>query len=430
MAFFRSLTESLLRYLARKILQKYRPDVIGITGTVGKTSTREAISAVLAAKFSVRQSIRSYNDALGVPLTIIGKESPGRSIAGWVEVVIEALRLLMNKDTGYPEMLIVEMGADRPGDIRYLVDFCPPKVAVLTAVSPTHFTFFKTMERLESEKRTIFSHMRPEGLAVLNADDERVIKTREQLTGRVATYGTSDQAMFRGSDIHVQYNGEQRPDGMVFKMQHDGALVPVALRKVLGRQHMYAALAAAAVGTYFGMNMIEIAHALTQYVGAPGRMRIVDGIKRTTIIDDTYNSSPRAAHAAVETLAGIMLPSGAQRYAVLGDMLELGSITTDEHEQLGKLVGEKKIDFLITVGEAAKHIARGALAGGMEEHRIAKFNDTATAGVFLQEKIQPGDVILVKGSQGMRMEKIVKEIMAEPLTAGIALVRQYGKWLN
>ncbi len=432
----RSIIHWLLRFCSKKILKKYKPEVIAITGSVGKTSAREAIFSALTHKFRVRQAIRSYNDQIGVPMTIVGMESPGRSITGWVAVFYECLRLIFSKDENYPEMLIVEMGADRPGDIQYLLEFCPPKVGVLTAIAPTHVEYFKTVERVAKEKQLVLTSLTGDCAAILNSDDERVLAVEPKIKCQMYTFGFGGDAMIQGSDAVVSYSENSKPNGINFRIAYGGSNIPMFLPNVLGRQHIYPALSAVAVGLFYGMNMIEISEGLKQYTPAPGRMHVVSGIKNTTIIDDTYNSSPVAANAALKVLSEIKLPEGAdsrikpEKYLVLGDMLELGPMTEDEHRKLGYALVEAGVDFLVTVGEAAKHIAIAAQEAGFEEHRIAKFADSMVAGKFIQEKIKQGDLILVKGSAAMRMEKIVKEVMAHPLESGRLLARQYGKWLN
>lgn len=173
---------------------------------------------------------------------------------------------------------------------------------------------------------------------------------------------------------------------------------------------------------------MDAAEALRVFHPLPGHMCLIPGIKNTLIIDDTYNSSPEPTRIALDTLSQINLKVGAERYAVLADMLELGPETENAHREIGLRVAELGIDFLITVGEASKHSAMAAREAGLNEHQVASFADSITAGKFLQEKLHEGDVVLVKGSQGMRMEKIVKEVMAEPEQATELLVRQSAEW--
>lgn len=425
----RKIMERILRWCTKKILAKYKPAIIGVAGSVGKTTTREAIAAVLSQQFSVRQSIRSYNDGIGVPMTVIGLESPGKSVIGWVRVFFYVARLLLTQ-MPYPKKLVVEMGTDRPGDIQYLTQMCQPDVAVLTAISPEHFEYFKSMERLEFEEKNIVRALPAHGIAILNGDDARVMGESDTIPVASMTFGFGEHVDMRVVHSAMVREG-QAVRGMEFTLRYRERTIESRVDGVIGVQHGYALAAAAAVGLHFGMKDGDIEKGLSFYRAAPGRMRLIDGVKNTIIIDDTYNASPRAAQVAVETLAAMPVGSErGERYAVLGDMLELGAITREEHEDLGRMVVDQGIDFLITVGPASKQTASAALEEGMEEHRIAKFDSAQTAGVFLQEKLEPGDVILVKGSQGVRMEKIVREIMAHPEDAPQLIARTYGKWLE
>ncbi|MBI5729033.1 MAG: UDP-N-acetylmuramoyl-tripeptide--D-alanyl-D-alanine ligase [Candidatus Magasanikbacteria bacterium] len=427
---------SILHYFLKKfssaIIRKYHPDVIGITGSVGKTSAKEAIRMVLESRFDVRASAKNYNNQVGVPLTIIGvAKTPGHSILGWFMVFAQALRLLIVRDANYPKTLVLEMGADRPGDIQYLTEMAPCTVGVLTAISHAHTEFFKTIKKIAQEKRIIISHLRRDGFAVLNFDNELVMEEAGATKAEVLTYGLKEGAAIRATDVNVLCDASGfRPTGLNFKVHYKGNIVPVFLPGALSESLIPSALAAIAVGSIFGINLVEAAESLRQFVSLPGHLRLLSGIKNTLLIDDTYNSSPVAAKAALDTLASIPVPAGSERYAVLGDMLELGPETETAHREIGFKVAELGIDFLITVGEASKITAAAAREAGFEEHRIARFDNSAAAGKFLQEQLNTGDIILVKGSQGSRMEKIVKEVMAEPLEAATLLVRQEESWMN
>lgn len=421
-----------LKKFSSAIIRKYRPDVVGVTGSVGKTLAKEAIRLVLACRFDVRASVKNYNNQAGVPLTIIGAaETPGRSVIGWLMVFAKALRLLAVRDARYPGKLVLEMGADRPGDIEYLTDMAPCAVGVLTAVAHAHTEFFKTIRKIAQEKRIIISHLRRDGRAVLNFDDELAMESAGAAKAEVLTYGFKEGAAVRATDVNVLFDASGfHPLGLNFKVHYQGNIVPVFLPAALSKSLIPAALAAIAVGSVFGINLVEAAEALRRFDPLPGRLRLIPGIKNALIIDDTYNSSPAAAKAALETLADIPAPVGAERWAVLGDMLELGPETEAAHREIGFKVAELGIDFLITVGETSKITAAAAREAGLLEHCIARFADSPAAGKFLQEHLSGGDVVLVKGSQGARMEKIVKEIMAEPLKAGELLARQEESWMK
>jgi len=421
-----------LKKFSAAVIRKYHPAVIGITGSVGKTSAKEAIRTVLESHFDVRASAKNYNNQAGVPLTIFGAtKTPGRSVAGWMKVFAKALRLLVIRDDRYPKMLILEMGADRPGDIQYLTDMAPCAVGVLTAISHAHTEFFKTIKKIAQEKRIIISHLRRDGFAVLNFDDELVMENAGVTKAAVLTYGLKEGAAIRATDVNVLFDDSGwRPVGLNFKVHYKGNVVPVFLPGALSESFIPAALAAIAVGSIFGVNLVSAAESLRQFAPLPGHLRLIPGIKNTLIIDDTYNSSPAAAKAALETLASIPVPAGAEHYAVLGDMLELGLETEAAHREIGFKAAELGIDCLVTVGEASKITAAAAREAGLDEHHITRFDNSVAAGKFLQEQLGEGDVILVKGSQGSRMEKIVKEVMAEPLRAKDFLVRQEEYWLK
>jgi UDP-N-acetylmuramoyl-tripeptide--D-alanyl-D-alanine ligase len=218
--------------------------------------------------------------------------------------------------------------------------------------------------------------------------------------------------------------------GTTFKVSYQGNVLPVFLPTIAAEHLIPAALAGLAVGTIFGINLVDGAARLRNLKPLPGHMRLIPGIKKTMLIDDTYNSSPEAAKSALLTLANFSVKDGAERYAVLGDMLELGGETINAHREIGFKVAELGIGFLVAVGEASKHTAAAAKEAGLEEHHVACFPDSNSAGRFLQDKLQEGDVALVKGSQSIRLEKMVKELMADPLHAKDLLVRQDGEWVN
>lgn len=423
----------LLNFLARRILTKYHPEIIGITGSVGKTSTKEAVYVVLNGHFNARRNIKNYNNELGLPLTIVDAESGGKSPIGWLMVFGRAIRLILKRDKNYPEILVLEMGADKPGDIRYLTNMAPCKVGIVTAIGPTHVEFFKTVRKIAQEKQIIVTHLKRDGVAILNGDDELVAPMRTRTEAEVTTFGFNEKVDLRAAEVKVNQfleKGIMVTNGMNFKIDHGGSLVPVFLPGVVGRQHIYAALAGVAAGLAYGINLVEASDRLQHYVAPPSRMRILDGIKYTTLIDDTYNSSPLAALAALDILSEVQVIEGGRKFVVLGDMLELGSYTEEAHRKVGENVAQLRVDFLVTVGERAKMIAEGAHSKGFDENKIAKFAKSQEAGLFLQEKIKTGDLVLIKGSQGVRMEKIVVEIMADPLKAVESVCRQDEKWLR
>ncbi|MFA6392396.1 MAG: UDP-N-acetylmuramoyl-tripeptide--D-alanyl-D-alanine ligase [Patescibacteria group bacterium] len=430
----RKILEIKLRYLAKLILKKYNPEVIGITGSVGKTSAKDAVFAVLEKKFRVRKNVKNYNNEIGVPLTIIGSESGNKNIFSWLAIFFKAFGLIIFKDKNYPEKLILEMGADHPGDIKYLVGMAPCKVGIITAIGtlgPVHLEFFKNVKQLIEEKSNIISHLSQEGFAVINQDDVNVFPLKTKTNAKVISFGFAENADVRASDVSIANQVDKGEGklitGVTFKIHYKESVVPVLLPQALGKHQIYAALCAAAVGTIYEMNLSDISEALRSYVSPAGRMHLIPGIKHTAIIDDSYNSSPVAAIAALETLKTFQIADGKSKYAVLGDMAELGAYTKEGHEEVGKYVA-KVADVLITIGEKAKIIAEAARENNMLKDRVFEFDDAESAGRFIQERLIEGDLILVKGSQSVRTEKVVKELMAEPLRAEELLVRQGKAW--
>ncbi|OIP80039.1 MAG: hypothetical protein COT39_00905 [Parcubacteria group bacterium CG08_land_8_20_14_0_20_48_21] len=420
-------TRTIITWFAKKILKKYQPVIVGVTGSFGKTSTKDAITLVLRKRYRVRGSQKNYNNEFGVPLTIIGAESGGRSPMRWLGIFLRATALMLRKKRSYPEVLVLEMGADRPGDIGYLVELAPCHIGVVTAVGPVHLEFFGTQEKITKEKSVMVRHLAKDALAVLNADDRAVYAMREKTKATVVTYGFSGHAEVRALELERE-DKNLKAHAMRFKLQTEAATVPVALYNLLGKHQVYPVLAAAAVGKALGMNLVDIAGALAHYTPPRGRMRLLDGIKNTLLIDDTYNASYESTLGALEALSYMHVGTQSRKVAVLGDMLELGTTSKEAHVAIGAYVAQHGVNLLLTVGSLAKSIAVSAKESGMPEDHIFSFDTAEAAGKFLQKRMREGDVALLKGSQGMHIEKVVKEVMAEPLRAGELLVRQGKEW--
>ncbi len=415
-----------LKILAKMILAKYKPEIIGITGSVGKTSAKEAVYAVLKRRFNVRRSEKNYNNEIGVPLTVIGADSPGRNMLGWASVFLRALRLILVKDRNYPAVVVLEMGVDRPGDMKYLKSMVKCRMGIITAIGHSHLEFFASLEEIQKEKAELIDFTDKDAKAVLNCDDERVREIMERSGEKAITYGFDPAADVQARGAVMNFKEEKR--GISFELVHGDSSVPVFLTGVLGRSSVYAALAGAAVGILYGMELAEIAAGLRGLKAAPGRMKLIAGIKRTLIIDDTYNSSPQSSIAALETIKELPREPGAKKFAVLGDMFELGKYCREGHREVGAYAAGAEIDVLIAVGERAVDIGQGAKDAGLSEDNIFHFDGAESAGKFVQDRIKENDLVLIKGSQAMRMEKIVREIMAEPMRAEELLVRQGDEW--
>ena len=422
---FLSTLQYLLKILAGLTVRRYDPGIIAITGSVGKTSAKDAIYAVLKNERRTRVSRKNFNNELGVPLTILGDWEDTGGALFWIGVLIRGAFRLIVRDRAYPEVLILEYGVDRPGDMKRLLSIARPHIGVFTAMGdiPSHVEFFMGPEGIFSEKSKLFTSIPATGFAVLNADDPQVLKLREHIRAQTVAFGFSSEAEIRA--VNHSFLTDSMPWGISFKITKGGSTVPVQLRGVLGKAQIFASLAAAAVGSVFGLNLVKIAEALSSEYAAPvGRLRVVPGVKDTVILDDTYNASPIAMREALETLKSV---PAKRRIAVLGDMLEIGKYTVQAHEGIGH-VAAKTAQLLITVGLRGKFIAEAVVKAGLPRRSVFSFMDVREAGLFLQEKMRKGDVILVKASQGVRLERIVKEVMAEPLRAPELLARQSDAW--
>lgn len=403
---------------------RYRPEVIGVTGSAGKTSTREAIYTVLRSKFNVRQNIKNYNNEIGLPLTILGIESPGRSLSGWLKVFFKAAKLVLIRDKEYPDILVLEMGVDRPGDMAYLTGLARPTIGVVTMVGPMHLEYFGSLDKIEKEKGGLVTALPQDGWAIVNYDDEHCRNIGRSSKAKLLTYGFDPKAAVRAVELFYSFErseGEKDLAGVSFKLSYDGSTVPVLLPKVLGQGAIYAALAAAAVGITHELNLVDIAQALRQLDSPKGRLNLIEGANETLLVDDTYNGSPRPTIAALEVVGKIPLKKGGRRIAALGDMMELGHFTQEGHRSVGRAVAANKFDYLVAVGERSKETAKAA---GLPEEHTFHFDDSKAASDFLASFLKAGDIVLVKGSQSMRMERVVKRLMAQPERVKELLVRQ------
>jgi UDP-N-acetylmuramoyl-tripeptide--D-alanyl-D-alanine ligase len=307
-----------------------------------------------------------------------------------------------------------------------LTKWLHPDIVVLTKLSavPVHVEYFSCPEAVAEEKMKLVSALRPDGVLIYNHDDEIIEKYLPSVLQRKVGFGRLSQTDFTARKDRTVYQ-DDIPVGTEFTIQCYGNDHTVSVMNTIGVQHAYACAAALAVADELSVP-IDISIDSLQSLRTPnGRMRLLSGIKSTLIIDDSYNSSPVAVEHALSTLKELAYVK--RKIAVLGDMLELGKFSTDEHKRIGSLVpGAAQV--LFTVGVRAHSIAEGALAAGMSEKHIFQYDDAAKAGRELQAILSPGDVVLIKASQGVRAERIVEEVMRDPENAGELLVRQEKKW--
>lgn len=406
------LLQIILAVLARLTLRRYHPRIIGITGNVGKTSTKQAIYAVLSSAHNVRAGEKSYNNELGVPLTVLGIPHGGKNPFLWLYLIVGAcFRLIW---TRYPDILVLELGVDKPGDMGYLLSVVRPDIGVFTAIGeiPVHVENFASRDQLIQEKLKLARALPPEGRLIVNAEVPAWAEARKNSKTPVFTYGFS-----AGSDVRIgtpeyrfsEAGGVKKPIGIVFKITYKGSTVPFRLDNALHLESgAYIAAAACAVGLVMGMNLVEISSAIaTRYIAPDGRLRLKEGIRGCIVLDDTYNASPSSTDAALSALQA--LPAK-RKIAVLGDMLELGTYSEEAHRAIGKKASEV-CDILVTVGTRMRFASAEAKAVGFKEgDRLFSFDTSVEAGKALSELVQEGDLVLAKGSRGMRMESAIDEI--------------------
>lgn len=420
----------ILTLFARCYLWRFKPVVIAITGNVGKTTAKESIAAVLATRYRVRATGGNFNNEIGVPTTILGDFSEryarsGGTLGFWMSVLFHAKFGFLKSKRSYPEVLVLEFGADRPGDINKLTHLFPPHIGIITHVGevPVHVEYFASAEELAGEKANLIKHLQPSDYAVLGSDDLTVLDMRHRTHAHVRTFGMGEGADVRIANIHPRLEGS-RPLGIAFDIQTDSYAMPVAINGALGDGLARAAAAAVAVGTIMRVGLADAVQALVALRPPAGRMRILEGIRGSIIIDDTYNASPAAMHLAIDTVRHI---PAMRHVLVLGDMLELGAHSVQAHQAVGTMAAEVA-DVLVCVGERGKFIADAAKNQLHDDH-VHWVADSRAAAALVQSLMRAGDLILVKGSQGMRMERVVQEIMAEPQRADELLVRQSARWL-
>ena len=426
---FKKIISAIIRLEAQAVLKKYKPRVIAVTGSVGKTSTKDAIYSAISKYFYVRKSEKSFNSDIGLALTILGCDNAWTDPVKWLANIGRGLGLIFLTKS-YPDWLILEVGADRPGDIKKVAKWLKPDIVVVTKFAnvPVHIEYFKSKEEVVAEKGNLVDALKHDGVLILNSDDTDVFAFKNRTGNRLITYGMMGDAQIRATNYSVYYSEETGdPFGIHYKVEYANNCLPIKIIGTLGLNNIYSSLAALAVGVSLNLNLVELTENLSRFIPPRGRMNIVPGIKKSVIIDDTYNSSPIALNSALETLKE--LKTKYRKIAVLGDMMELGRHSSEAHKSAGRTAATV-CDILVTVGLRSRALAESARNAGLAEDKVLQFDTSPEAGKYLKDLIKGGDIILAKGSQSTRMEKTVKEIMAEPEQAAGLLVRQDAEWLK
>lgn len=413
---FKNFIQKLLEAKVKKYLKKHQPTLVVITGSVGKTSTKNAIATVLNEKYRVRAHAGNHNTHLSVPTALMGVDYPGkiRSLGEWWKV-LRAMDLRINSEKDV-DVIVQELGTDNPGDIIHFGTYLKPDIAVVSAISEEHMEFFGDMDAVAREELAVAGFSK---LTVVNRDDADTKYAGYADTKNIDTYGTSDKAEYR-----LVVEPASPLDGRIGKLiAPEWEEVPVNLQ-LIGDHSIKAAAAAACVGAKLGLTSAQVAVGLSKVKPVPGRMQVLKGLMGSTIIDDSYNSSPLAVSAALKTLYEVETP---QRIAILGSMNELGQLSAQLHEKVGGMCDPAKLDWLVTVGEEAqKYLAPVAAKKGVQ---VKSFLSPYDAGGFVHKVMKDGAVILVKGSQNrVFTEEAIKELL-HSTSDEEKLVRQTPAWL-
>jgi UDP-N-acetylmuramoyl-tripeptide--D-alanyl-D-alanine ligase len=409
----KKLEEAVVAYFAAHSEVK----LIVVTGSVGKTSTKTAIATMLSSKYRVRLHEGNHNTPMSVPLAILGVPYPDNvhSRGAWGRAIKAArAKILAPTDV---DVIVQELGADHPGDITAFGKYLKPYMAVITAVTPEHMEYFKTIEAVAHEEIAAGNFSQ---LALINRDD---------IDGQYAQYLTNPNIDTYGTSAAAEYHFVQ--EDFSIDKGHVGNFVAPELStgiraaiKVIGEHNVRPAIAAATVGVKFGMTGPDIKAGLEKVRPIPGRMNVLRGLNSSTIIDDTYNSSPAAAVSAIQTFFSMESP---QRIAIMGSMNELGESSPAEHEKIGKMFRPDIVEWVITIGEdAGKYLAPAAHAQGCQ---VKSFANAVQAGAFAHSVLEKGALVLAKGSQGgVYCEEAVKILLLDQSDIQ-KLVRQSPAWM-
>lgn len=351
--------------------------VIAITGSVGKTSTKDMISSVLSQHYNVLKTQENFNNEIGVPLTIFQ----------------------LNKEH---EVAVIEMGMNHFGEIHNLSNITKPNIAIITNIGVSHIENLGSQEGILRAKSEIFDFLQKDGKVILNGDDNLLKTLDSKIPFEITYYGLNSHNHIYAENIETK--GINRIEAsIVFQGQEISIQIPS-----LGKHMVYNALGAAAVGFKLNLTVEEIQKGILAYQASKMRMNIIKTKKDIFLINDTYNASPHSMKAAIDVLSE--LTQGERKIAVLGDMLEMGFFSEKAHVEVGEYIAHKNIDYLFCIGTEARYIAQGAITAGMDKNKVNTFSDKNALWDSLKNFIASHDIILVKASRGMYLEKTVEKI--------------------
>ncbi len=417
--FFKTIVAFNLGLIARAVVKRYHPRIVMVTGSVGKTSTKDAVAAALSARFLVRKSEKSFNSEFGVPFTILGVGSPWRNPLAWLSLMKSAFALLVLPNH-YPNLIVLEVGADKPGDLARILKIATPDMVIVTRLPEisVHVEAYASPEAVREEEFSPAFALPADAPLIIPSDDEYAQENALRTPARIISYGMTPNANARLDEVSF-YSREEKIAGMSGEINVNGEHSRVYVNGSVGSVQLLPVSAAVAAATSFGISFAEAVEALKEYEPPAGRGRILAGKNNSVIIDDSYNASPVAVEKALATLKS--LPCTGRRIAVLGDMLELGRYSIIEHERIAKIIGDA-VEVIVTVGIRAR-----VFATAPKNVNVLMYDNSRSAAEALPSLISDGDIILVKGSQSIRTERIVEKLLANHNDAS-RLVRQEKKW--
>lgn len=414
---FKRTVRFLMERKVRRYFKKHQPTLVVVTGSVGKTSTKNAIATVLSQKLRVRNHYGNHNMDISVPPALMGIEYPEEvhSIKSWL-TVLKAMNIRI-KEPKDVDVIIQEIGTDRPGDVPYFAKYLKPDIAVVTAVSEEHMEFFGSLDEVAKEELSVASYS---NFTVINRDDIEGRFAQYANTSNLSTYGLSEQAEYR-----LTVEPANPIDGRIGKIiTPEWGELPVTVQ-LIGDHALKSVAAAACVGAKLGLSAEDVAVGISQVLPTAGRMQLLRGFKDSILVDDTYNSSPRAIAKALETLYAIEAP---QRIAILGSMNELGPSSAVAHQQAGELCDPQKVEWVVTIGDDAQnYLAPAALGKGCQ---VKSFKTPYEAGGFVHGVMKEGAVVLVKGSQNKVFSEEALKMLLRDQSDRDKLVRQSESWMD
>ncbi len=410
----KSFIAKILGWQVRRLTKKHHFQVVGVAGSVGKTSTKLAIAKVLSRTYKVQYQDGNYNDIVSVPLIFFGQQMPSLfNPFAWVVTFWRNEKVIRQN---YPyDIVVVEVGTDAPGQISKFKSYLKLDIAVLTAITPEHMEYFAGLDAVAAEELTIASF----STLTLANKDACAAEYLADIKGSLLSYAINQDADFRIKNIKFS------DTSCDFEVYQANRPFLKAKHELISEPQLYSVLAAVAVGEQLGMAPEDIEKGLHNIKPVSGRMQRLKGVNNSTIIDDTYNASPHATVAALNTLYRIEAP---QKIAVLGNMNELGGYSQLEHQKIGEHCDPRELDLVVTIGpDANKFLAPAAEAKGCQ---VKTFDNPYSVGKYLKPIIKPKAAILIKGSQNrVFAEETTKLLLADPKDAD-KLVRQTDYWMK